>query len=328
LNRKVKMTFCGAVDVGGTKISSALFDEDGRMFGRARVSTDKGAAERPVRQIIRIVKGLRELAQRKHGEVKAVGICVPGIVYQKSGKVWAPNIPGWDRFPLLSQIETKIKTSLVLDSDRSACVLGEQWRGAARGKKDVVYLAVGTGIGAGILAGGRLVRGSQDIAGAVGWFALNPEFREEYAQMGCFEAEAAGNAVSRKARQMLEQGQPSLMRKIVRGRVEKITAEVVVRAARAGDPSARKIVAEVAFYLAMGIANMVSLLNPEMVVLGGGLFQAGELLFKPVQRDFKKWAQPLSARKVKLVLSELGDNAGLYGAGRLAWLSIQKKYPA
>ncbi len=316
------MAFCGAVDVGGTKIASALFAENGRMLGRARATIDKGTADEPVRQIIGIIKGLQELARIKNGYVRAVGICVPGVVFEKSGRVWAPNIPGWDHFPLRSRLEKKIKTSLVLDSDRSAYVLGEQWLGAARGKQDVVFLAVGTGIGAGIIAGGRLIRGSQGVAGAVGWFGLNREFKEEYVRMGCFEAEAAGSAVGRKARELLRDGQPSLMRKMARGKIEKVTAETVVRAARSGDPLARKIVAEVSSYLAVGIANIVSILNPEMVVLGGGLFQAGDFLLKPVKKEFKKWAQPLAARKVRIVLSALGENAGLYGAGRLAWLSV------
>jgi len=322
LRKEEKVAFCGAVDVGGTKIASALFAEDGRMLGRVGVGIDRGTADKPVRQIIGIIKGLQELARMENGHVRAVGICIPGVVFEKSGLVWAPNIPGWDHFPLRSRLEMKIKTPLVLDSDRSAYVLGEQWLGAARGKQDVVFLAVGTGIGAGILAGGRLIRGSQDIAGAVGWFGLNPEFKEEYVRMGCFEAEAAGSAVGRKARELLRDGQPSLMRKMVRGKIEKVTAEIVVRAARAGDALARKIIAEVSSYLAMGIANIVSILNPEMVVLGGGLFQAGDFLLKPVRKEFRKWVQPLAGRKVRLALSALGEDAGLCGAGRLAWLTV------
>ncbi|MDH7513037.1 MAG: ROK family protein [Clostridiales bacterium] len=328
MRKEENAVFCGAVDVGGTKIASALFAENGRMLGRARTNIDKGTADEPVRQIIGIIKGLQELARIKNGHVQAVGICVPGVVFEKSGLVWAPNIPGWDHFPLRGRLEKKTKIPLVLDSDRSAYVLGEQWLGAARGKRDVVFLAVGTGIGAGIIAGGKLIRGSQDVAGAVGWFGLNQEFKEEYVKMGCFEAEAAGSAVGRKARQLLRDGQPSSMRKIVRGRIERVTAETVVRAARARDALARKIITEVSSYLAMGIANIVSILNPEMVVLGGGLFQAGDFLLKPVKKEFRKWAQPLAAQKVRIVLSALGEDAGLCGAGRLAWLSIeQRKHP-
>ncbi len=315
--------FCGGIDVGGTKISAALFTAGGRMFGRAKVPIAKGPAERPVRQIIGIIRELEALAQKRNGQVRAVGICIPGIAYAKSGKVWAPNIRGWDHFPLRDRLEAKIRIPIVMDSDRSAYVLGEQWRGVAKGKKDIVFLAVGTGIGAGILAGGRLYRGSQDISGAVGWFALDPRFKEEYAAMGCFEAEASGGSVGRKARELLEAGEPSLMLKLGKGKIENVTAETVVRAARAGDPLAGYVLDSAVIYLSMGIANIVSILNPEMVILGGGLFQAGEFLLRLIRKEFKKWAQPLATKRVRLELSLLGENTGLYGAGKLAWDSLR-----
>jgi glucokinase len=315
--------FCGGIDVGGTKISAALFTVGGRMFGRAKVPLAKGTAESPARQIGRIIRGLEALARRRKGRIRAVGICIPGIVYAKSGRVWAPNIPGWDQFHLRNRLASKTRIPVVLDSDRSAYVLGEQWRGIAKGKKDVVFLAVGTGIGAGILSGGRVLRGSEDISGAVGWFALDPRFKDEYAAMGCFEAESSGGSIGRKAREFLQAGEPSLMTRLVKGRIENVTAEIVVKAARGGDPLASHILASAVVYLAMGIANVISLLNPEMIVLGGGLFQAGELLLEPVRREFKKWAQPLAAKKVRLELSSLGENTGLYGAAKLAWDSLR-----
>lgn len=308
--------------MGGTKISSALFTADGKMIGQEKVPIDKGPAEKPARQIIGIIHKLAANARKKNGEIIAIGICIPGVVFQKSGLVWAPNISGWDHFPLRDRLQEKIKTPLVLDSDRSAYVLGEQWCGVAKNKKDVVFLAVGTGIGAGILAGGRLIQGSQDIAGAVGWFALDPRFKSGYAVMGCFEAEASGSAVGRRAVELLKDGEPSLMKKMVRGEIEKITAVTVVKAARVKDPLACYIIDTTVSYLAMGIANIVSILNPEMVILGGGLFQAGDLLLMPIRKEFKRWAQPLAARKVRIELSSLGENTGLYGAGKLAWDSV------
>jgi glucokinase len=315
--------FFGGIDVGGTKISAALFTAGGRMLGRTKVPLVKGTAEKPVRQIIAIIRELEALARKRKGKIRAVGICIPGIVYAKSGKVWAPNIRGWDHFSLRDRLAAKTRVPIVLDSDRSAYVLGEQWRGIARGKKDVVFLAVGTGIGAGILSGGRVCRGSKDISGAVGWFALDPRFRDEYAAMGCFEAESSGGSIGRKAREFLQAGEPSLMMKLVKGKIEAVTAETVVKAARRGDPLACHILDTAVVYLAMGIANIVSILNPEMIVLGGGLFQAGELLFDPARKEFKKWAQPLAAKKVRLELSSLGENTGLYGAAKLAWDSIR-----
>jgi glucokinase len=314
-----KKSYCVGIDVGGTKIASALFTTEGRMLGRTKIPIDQTTAEGPVRQIARLILTLEKKARKQGGELRAIGLCIPGVVFARSGRVWAPNIPGWDRFPLRRRLAMKTETPLVLDSDRSAYVLGEQWCGAARGKKDVVFLAVGTGIGAGILSGGRLIRGSRDIAGAVGWFGLDPRFKSEYASMGCFEAEASGGSIGRKARELLAAGEPSSMLAIARGRIERITALTVVESARTGDPLARHILDTAIVFLAMGVANIVSILNPEMVVLGGGLFQAADLLLEPVRRQFKKWAQPLAAKKVRIEFSVLGENAGLYGAAKLAW---------
>jgi glucokinase len=212
-----------------------------------------------------------------------------------------------------------VRLPIILDSDRSAYVLGEQWKGAAQNKKDVVFLAVGTGIGAGILIDGRLCRGCQDIAGAVGWFALDTRYREEYARMGCFEAEASGNSVARRAIRLIKAGEASILEGMTEGDIEKITAERVVQAYRKGDNLARNVLETTGQYLAMGIANIISILNPEIVILGGGLFQSGELLLEIVRKEYKKWAQPLAAQKVRIELSSLGEDAGLFGAGKLAW---------
>jgi glucokinase len=289
------------------------------MSGRRKIAIDKATAERPVRQIARLIRGLEIKAREKGGDLHAVGICIPGIVFAKSGRVWAINIPGWEHFPLRDRLAAETRTPFLLDSDRSAYVSGEQWRGVARGRKDVVFLAIGTGIGAGILSGGNIVRGSGGVAGAVGWFALDPRFQPEYAAMGGFEAEASGGSVGRKAREYLRTGEISFIGDLVKGRIDRVTAETVAAAARLGDPLARHILDRAAIYLAMGIANIVSILNPEMIVLGGGLFRAADLLLGPVRKEFRKWAQPVAAKTVRIELSALGDDAGLYGAAKLAW---------
>ncbi len=315
--------FAAGIDVGGTKVSSALFGPDGTMFARAKAPLDRAGADKAAEQVVRILGELEATADEEGGRILAAAVCVPGIVFQKSGLVWAPNVPGWVHFPLRDRLSGKRPYAVLIESDRAAYVSGESWCGAARGAKDIVFLAVGTGIGAGILAGGRVVRGAEDIAGAVGWFALNPDFKADYAEMGCFEAEASGSAVGRRARRLLEAGAASIMLGLAGGRIEGVTAETVAAAARSQDPLALKVVGETAAYLAMGIANIVSILNPEMIVLGGGLFQSGDLLLDPIRRDIKKWAQPLAARDLRVELSRLGEDAGLYGCGKLAWDSLK-----
>ncbi|NIM90950.1 MAG: ROK family protein [Candidatus Aminicenantes bacterium] len=318
-----KKRFCGAVDVGGTKISSALFTPEGNMLGKGKVAIDSSRAEKPAEQIIGIIIALEECARSEKGELAAIGIDIPGVVFHRTGRVWAPNIPGWEEFPLREKVQEKVKLPLTLESDRSAYVSGEQWQGIAKGLENVVFLAVGTGIGAGLIIEGRLCHGSEDISGAVGWFALSPELKDKYSEIGCFEAEASGNSVARKAREFVRAGESSLLTGMVKGNIENITAETVVEAAQQNDPVANKVIDSAIRFLGMGIANIVSILNPEMVVLGGGLFQAGQVFLEPVRNEFKKWAQPLAAQKVRIELSSLGEDAGLYGAGKLAWDQVE-----
>jgi len=318
-----KKRFCGGVDVGGTKISSALFTSEGNILCKDKVAIDRSRAEKPAEQIIGIIGALEERARSEKGELVAIGIDIPGVVFHRTGRVWAPNIPGWEEFPLRDKIQEKVKFPLILESDRSAYVSGEQWQGIAKGLENVVFLAVGTGIGAGLIIDAKLCHGSEDISGAVGWFALSPEFKEKYSEIGCFEAEASGNSVARKAKELIEAGESSLLTGIVKGKIENITAETVVEAAQKNDPVAKKVIDSAIRFLAMGIANIVSILNPEMVVLGGGLFQAGQVFLEPVRKEFKKWAQPLAAQKVRVELSSLGEDAGLYGAGKLAWEQVE-----
>jgi glucokinase len=359
------MDFCGGIDIGGTKLASALFAASGELAARDKVPIDGTGGDAVAAQVADRIVALSAAARTAGGRLLAVGICVPGIAYPAEGKVWAPNIPGWDQYRLMDSLMSDPRlhgeypgsrprrpkkpeshpdisqnggseplrrhsgaplrglrsapVPLILESDRSAYVAGEAWRGAAAGARDAVFLAVGTGIGAGIISGGRILHGHEDIAGAVGWFALDPDFKPAYAAMGCFEAEASGGSVARKARARLEQEGGSAMLGLAGGAAAAVTAEIVAAAARRGDALALEIVGGAVTYLAMGIANIVSLLNPEVVVLGGGLFQAADVFLEPVRREFQRWAQPLAARSVRIEPSALGEDAGLYGCGKLAW---------
>jgi glucokinase len=178
-------------------------------------------------------------------------------------------------------------------------VLGEAWLGAARGLRDVVYVAVGTGIGAGILSRGEVLAGAHGIAGAVGWLALDPDWQAAYGDTGCWESESAGPAIARRA-----------------GAAD---ASAAVRAARDGEPSACAALDRAIRYSAMGVANLISVLNPEAVILGGGVVQgAGDLMLELIRTEVRRWAQPIAASRCRIALTELGEDAGLLGAARLA----------
>ncbi len=313
--------FIGAVDIGGTKIAFALFKSSGTPVFRGRVRIDERGGEEALEQVVSICYQLEEEAGKKRGRVEAVGLCVPGVVNPRTGYVWAPNIRGWKDFELLKRLKKKISLDLVAMSDRTAYVLGEVWKGAARGRKNVIYLAVGTGIGAGILAEGRVIHGQSDLAGAAGWLALNPEFKPGYARVGCWEWEASGQALERKAREFSKKYSELINPSQTGSEMSsgfKNEVEFMLLQALSGHPEAQKIIEEMQDYLAMGLASLVSIFNPEMVVLGGGLFASPDLFYRPVREKFRRWAQPLAAREVKIVLSALGQEAALYGCAFLA----------
>jgi glucokinase len=287
-----------AIDLGGTKLCAAVVDRDGAVLWRKKLPVAARSLAATVEQIVHVIHEAGTASPAPHNGPQSVGIVVPGIYFAGTGNVWAPNLWGHEETPLRAALEAQLKLRIVIDSDRAGYVLGERWLGAARGLNDVVFLAVGTGIGAGIVAGGQLLRGHSDIAGAVGWFALNASQSEIHAQVGCWEAEAAGPGLAR--------------------RFGVSTAEQVISAARGGDRAAIQAIEEAARYLGMGIANIVSILNPEMIVLGGGLMQAADLFLASIRRVVARCAQPVAARQVRIEISRLGEDAGLLGAARLA----------
>ncbi len=187
-----------AVDIGGTKLAVAVVDAAGEIRHRVKIPTAKDSTRKSIDQIVETVRHIVPAAGISWDQIAAAGLAVPGIYFADTGAVWAPNLPGWDHLPLREELESQLRARIVIDSDRAAYVLGEQWLGIAQGLSDVVFLAVGTGIGAGIISGGKLCRGAGDIAGSVGWFALNPEKQERYRQSGCWESEAAGPALARR----------------------------------------------------------------------------------------------------------------------------------
>lgn len=279
-----------AVDLGGTKTAIARVDEEGTLADRRSFPSAHSLTE-SVDQIVTIVRASRH--------VDAIGIIVPGIYAPLTGTAWCPNLWGAEHVPLRKALKDRLDTRVLIDSDRSGYVLGEAWQGAARGLRHVVFVGIGTGIGVGILSDGVVIRGAGGIAGAAGWFALNPEWNESYGIAGCWEAEASGLGVAREA------NLPD--------------ARAVVAAARSGDERALRVLRRAAHYTAMGVANLISALNPEAVVLGGGLMTgAGDLMLDWIRSEVPRWAQPLAAAQCRIDLTSLGEDAGLFGAAKLA----------
>lgn len=279
-----------AIDLGGTKTAMALVDPNGDMMAREKLPAEHSFEA--------TIERIGEAASS--GKADCAGLIVPGIYDPGTGHAWAPNLWGDEHVPLRDALLRKLSIPFSIGSDRAGYVLGEQWRGIAQGLNDVIFVAVGTGIGVGIVSAGRLIEGAHGIAGAAGWMLVGKPWSEEYISAGGWETEAAGPAVARRA------GTTS--------------ADLVAAAARGGDMHALEIMHGTADYLAMGVANLIAILNPQMVIMGGGLMHAGDLMLDRIRSQALRWTQPVAAKLTRIEQTTLGEDAGLLGAARLALL--------
>ncbi len=310
------------VDLGGTKLAVASFDRSGSMLDKKVTAlqnrTGKDVGQLIVSEIDRMIKRMRSTA----GDVTGIGICVPGIYHAGRGSVWAPNIPEWENYPLQKEVAAYLEDRgeqlpVRVESDRACYILGETWKGAARGCKNAIFLAVGTGIGAGILCDGKVLRGHGDIAGATGWMTLHPEFDQKYASCGYFEFHASGKGIVTITRDLLKQN-PDYDGQLRQKELRDLSTRDIFMAHEHNDPIAGPVIRHAITCWGMAVANFVSLLNPEKIIIGGGVFGPAAVYLNDIEREAARWAQPISMKQVRIEVSALGGDAGLTGAGKLA----------
>ncbi|HKK43507.1 MAG TPA: ROK family protein, partial [Bacteroidales bacterium] len=299
-----------------------LFDYDGNILHRDFRKLDNRQGKEVGKLVTGCLKELTDIAESWGGRVSSAGISIPGISHIGKGTVWAPNIPGWNNYPLMKEVkEITGDIPVVIDSDRSCHIMGEVWKGNASGCRNAVYMAVGTGIGAGILANGEILRGNNDISGAIGWMSLDRPFRDEYKQCGCFEYHASGEGIAKVARYYISKD------KSYNGILSKqdpctLTSHEVIHEFRKGDPLAEKVISEAVQYWGMAAANLISLLNPEKIIFGGGLFGPLKYLIADIKAEAIRWAQPIAAEQVIFDASALEGDAAIFGAGYMALRNI------
>lgn len=308
------------IDLGGTKLAVALFDDNGLLLHKKVIPLENRKGD----EVGRLITGSYSEVSIMAGSdiIRSIGVSVPGIYYHKKGNVWAPNIAGWDNYPLLDEMKkVTANIPLAIDSDRACYILGEAWQGSAKGCRDAIFLAVGTGIGAGILAGGNILRGSHDIAGAIGWMALSTPFKDEYINCGCFEYFASGNGIAKNAVALLEETKEysGELREFLQ---DKLTSQSVFAAYFNNDLLAKKVIEASIQFWGMAAANLVSLFNPEKILFGGGVFGPAVSLIPLIKQEAVKWAQPISIQQVSFEPSALKNDAGIYGAAYLALKTI------
>jgi glucokinase len=318
-----------AVDIGGTKILAALFSPDGRMLATETVPTlVQEGVKAVVARLVSAVDGLLERNQVSRAQLGGIGIACAGGVDTGRGVVVtpSPNMPGWVDVPLAEIVSEQFHVVAYLVNDASAAALGEHRFGAGKGVNDLVLLTLGTGIGGGIIADGRLYLGAVGAAGELGHMTVEDSGSVcGCGNKGCLEMLASGTAVARDAVLRINDGRKSALTDMAGGKIENITAEMVGTAARQGDSLAGDVIARAAYYLGVGLVNIVNIFNPEMIILGGGMAELGDLLIAPGRRMVAERAFSISARAVRIVTAQLGNEAGVYGAAAFAGDKIRRQ---
>ena len=314
--------FIVGVDLGGTNIVAGAMTADGsRHLAMRSIPTkasvgDEGVAERIVGLVEGVILDTIEHGDAARRDFIGIGVGAPGPLDREKGVVLvAPNL-GWKDFPLRQRIQDRLNLPTTLDNDANCATFGEWWQGAAQGGRNVVGLTIGTGIGGGLILDGALYHGSSDMAGEIGHTTIDLNGRHcKCGNYGCLEAYASASAIAVRAREVLVRDeQESIIPTMVDGNFDSITAQIVYDAAKQGDQTANEIVRDTARYLGAGVANLLNIFNPDIVVLAGGVTAAGDALFVPLRAEVRRRAFSPAVRAVRIVPGELPGTAGVVGA--------------
>ncbi len=289
-----------AVDVGGTKILAGLVGPRGEVPESRTVPADPLGGEQVLAQVVELVRSLRRAAPAG-ATITGLGVSVPGAV-RADGTVWAPNLPGWRRVSLGAHLTRTTGLRAVVRDDRLTSLLGEVWLGAARNVRSAAFLTIGTGIGLGFMTEGHFWTGAHGAAGSVGWWARGrTDAAAAASRVGALESAVAGPAILRRMRQ---------------SRIPGASVQDLVSEARRGNRRAQALIDDTARLIGVTVADVVSMLDPDVVIVGGGVMQPGRFPLAPLRAAIRTYAQPL-ARQVPIRRSALGARASFLGAAAL-----------
>lgn len=311
------------VEVGGTAMRVAVGPSPRRVLARQYLPTP---ADGPQRLVSVIAEAAVNLLRGPGATLQAVGMGFAGPLDPKTGVVLdSPHLPAFRNVPLRALLEERLGVPVSLDNDVNVAALAEHRFGAGRAAREMVYVAVGTGIGAGIIHKGRLYHGAHGGAGEVGHMTLVSDGPEcACGKRGCWETLVSGPAIARDARGRLAKGEASLLSDLAGFDITRVTSELVHRAATRGDGLANDVLAGAARYLGVGLANVVTAFDPEVVVVGGGVAEIGDVLLQPAFATAREHLYPFHAQRVKLIPAALGDNAGVMGGLMLAQARLRQ----
>jgi glucokinase len=307
------------VDVGGTKVAAGLVNSVGEITQQTRtpmVAGDAAAGLAAVTSAIDSVRAAANLDPKLETLISGIGICAPGPLDPQTGIVInPPNLPGWRNFPLAAEISKAYRLPVRIDNDGNAAALAEALWGAGRGYRNVFCATIGTGIGTGIVFDGRIYHGRTGAAAEGGHMSIDYRGpRCGCGKLGCIEALASGPAIARRASEQIAAGRQSTILEHAEGH---ITSEMVGRAYLAGDPLAKEVLQETAMLLAVWLGNIVDLLEPDVMIIGGGAASMLQPFFEEIRNRLPTWSVNSRCREIPLVTAHYGADAGVAGGAAL-----------
>jgi glucokinase len=315
------------VDLGGTTLAGGLVDPAGTIFASRTVPTDRlGRGEGILANLLELVAGLQDEARQASRPLLGLGVGIPGVVDIRTGTVGADvqNLPELRDVPLGTILRERTGLPVAVDNDVNALALAEWIFGQGKGVRHLAMIAVGTGVGGGLILNGALVRGAKGYAGEIGHVTVELDGRPCFCgSRGCVKAYASGPDLVAQVRELLAEGPPSLFPELTGGDLNRIDPPLVFRAADRGDSIAEAVVAKAAQALGAAVAALVNLCNPEMIILGGGVMESGEILIEPVRRWARFYAFERAFSQTRIVRTGLSKQSGILGAATL-FLSEQR----
>lgn len=321
--------FIVAVDFGGTQIRAALCDSQGQIY--RRIAQPTGAAAGPEAVIGRLLGAIDEvMTGAPNDQVAGLGIAAPGPLNPATGVILSPpNLPGWTNIPLRGLLSQRLGRPVFLNNDANLAGLGENTFGAGRGVRDMIYLTISTGVGSGIIVDGRMIQGVNGLGAEAGHMIIEPDGPLcNCGHHGCLEAFSSGAGIARHAVERIKAGKKTRITKMVGGDLSKVTARVVNEAAQLGDKVGTQALRRAGRYLGIGIANLLRIFNPRMIVLGGSVMKAGSLLTEPMWDALRDAAPRIYWEGLTIVPAALGDDAGLLGCVALVTAELHLPGPA
>lgn len=308
------------IDLGGTKILASVVDAKGRVLSCHRSLTPVGQ-EAVLQAITHSVKRALEEADISYSGLTAVGIGAAGLSNPQTGVVYtSPNLPGWQDVPLRDIIAAEVGQPTYLINDADAAALGELYYGAGRGVSNLIYITLGTGIGGGIIISGQVYSGSGGTAGEVGHMVIDDNGPPcSCGNRGCWETLASGKALVAEAKRLIEkQETDTAILEYAGGIMEELKAEHIHQAALAGDELANRLIDRNAYYLGVGLASLINIFNPQVIIIGGGLANMGDMLLLPAYEEAGRRAFRQPYQATRFARPQLGDNSGVIGAAAYA----------